>query len=120
MRLDEFKKRGANYLRHCILAFFKLFLLAALVSLAYAPFRVPATRLFSGLYSSEIADMLGGAIFVSPFLISLALLIPVCRSIERRFGFRCPYCQKELIGSRPIVIATRCCPFCGESVIESA
>jgi len=45
-------------------------------------------------------------------------MILFSRRIDRNLGIPCPHCAKSLTNSKPIVIASKNCPYCGMKVID--
>jgi hypothetical protein len=118
MRIAEFNRAAEVYHKRSLFACVTPLLIALACMVAYAPFKQRFEGFLSSRFHAFPADVLSILPLALPLVTALLLLVPMARRIDRRFGISCVHCGKQLANHKPIVIASRNCPYCGKPVIE--
>ena len=116
--MSEFSRAAANYQKRSAIVCVTPFALGILCVVIYAPFQRRFEAFLAGRFSSTLADVLVVLPMGLPLLLALASLIPLGRKIERTAGVLCPHCSKQIAGFKPIIIASKNCPYCGRRVLD--
>jgi len=117
MRLSEFKRAAQRHLAHSIIVCAPF--VCALVSIAiYASFKSRFEAALPPTLHPVLKDLLVVLPMALPTVIALALVLPLSRRVDRKFGVFCPHCAGDVGSFRHIVIVSRNCPHCGARVID--
>ena len=118
MTISEFKKIGSDYQRKTAVTIFVPLGSGVALLAVYAGFRDPIEA-----YLSEHFGVVSGSVLAAVPMMVITLLMFTCvfvlsQRVERESGVLCPFCSKQLASLQHIVIASKCCPFCGEVVLS--
>src|SRR5262245_4697717 len=112
--ITEFSRAADLYQKWSLIASVGPLLIAFACIVAYVPFQHRFEAFLMPRMQAWAVDTLTVMPMGLPFLLGLLLMIPLLRRVERRLAIACPHCAKPLGEHKPIVIASRNCPYCGQ------
>lgn len=117
MKLAEFQERAERYHKRQLVTLVPMIGTLVLCSVwaAAAPRFDPWFRRVFPELVVPFARVVPMAVLV---ILGIGSIIPLTRRLEAREGVACPHCGKAVADFRGIVIASKCCPFCGRKVID--
>ena len=116
LKIDEFNAAADTYARRTVIcvALFVVFL-----------FWFGVAALIQKLWLNELValygDIAGDAVFASIGvfgLLSIVIVLVLSEFTTRDRRLRCPYCNRFLVATRNIVVATRNCVYCGHRILK--
>src|SRR5678815_2304263 len=99
MTREAFRRAADLYHRKAILAYLPA-IIAFVVCIAFAPFHERLKDAFGERLSTVSAETIAVLPVAVLATLGLALVIPMSRRIERRYGAPCPHCGKALADFR--------------------
>lgn len=118
MRKDQFIEAATNYNKRALAACLIPLLIALVCVVSYAPFQRRFELYLGSRFAGPIPDILAMTPATLPVIVAFAVMIPLSRRIDRRFGIACQHCGKPLAHFKAIVIASKNCPYCGLMVLD--